>query len=398
MRSRTRAWALMALVATAAVAAAGCSSKSSDSGISVANDGPDGGPGPYTFTTSVASDDGNYTWDLGDHLTVLYGQTVTHTYDLKSANLTVTLRVKQGGAPQSYTTSLLLGSGANTKPTMFLDAQTDWAVTGQPLTFSAARSVDPDGDALRFSWHCIRTGDAVRKPIHSHGTNLPPYTSPPAGTVTAYKANYTMPAPTMTLSGDLCAALATGSAPSTKATTISGTFEKSGIYEMILVGTDGAHPTSSGSYTFYVTPPNERPDPLQHFTFNATLKVGTGGESGVSLEPTCEQVPQDSPAPCDAYTGTFALPLAASTGWMNVTYSQPPNAPAGGVNVVKCDLDQGEAPIAKTEGDSPQHVDIPGRSLGATSYTVTCTLAQGAESTFTADVYAKLIMDPMTVY
>lgn len=373
----------------------------SSDAISVDDGGNPGGMGPYTFTAKVTSDDGNYTWDMGDHFTVLYGKTVTHTYDFKDSaadsrgnpgNLTVTLRTVQGGAAQVDTIPLRLGTGLNQKPTFVLDAQTNWAVVGETVKFSAARSFDPDADPLRYSWSCLRIEDITRKPVHGHPAVGSPYATPPAGSVTSYLANFTLPAATTTIAGDLCETLGTGSRPSKSAATIEGSFQRTGKYSIFLLGSDGPHPTVSGAFDLFVTPASERPTEWQVHSFNRTLSLGAGGQ----LQGTCDAAPPPAgPQSCDQFSGTFTLDLQGVVGWVNVTY----DAGAGGVaNKVAWDLKRGESLVAQGGALPTESQELKATQLAAGTYTLTAKLTQGANSLVRMDVAVQLNMDPYTVY
>src|SRR5687767_4753719 len=72
--------ALLALAAFLAVGLAGCSSGGDSGGFSIKAPGEPGGK--YVFKASGSAD--NYTWDMGDHLTILYGKEVRHAYDFQN--------------------------------------------------------------------------------------------------------------------------------------------------------------------------------------------------------------------------------------------------------------------------------------------------------------------------
>src|SRR5688572_10710237 len=119
MQSRAAVLCALAMLGTALAGCSGSDSTGTDA-IGIENLGPPGGTGPYRFTALVDSEDGTYTWDLGDRLTVATGETVEHTYDFKDSapdgrgrpgNLTVTLRVRENGTVKAYEAPLRLGTG-----------------------------------------------------------------------------------------------------------------------------------------------------------------------------------------------------------------------------------------------------------------------------------------------
>ena len=387
-----------AVAVTFALLLAGLAGCTKDSGgtdaIGVSNGGAAGGAGPYTFTAKVTSENGNYTWDMGDQLTVLHGESVTHTYDFKDSagNVTVTLRVRQGGADKAYTTGLRLGSGQNAQPAFALDAQTNWAVTGETVKFSAARSSDPDHDPLRYSWNCIREGgDLVKKPVHSHGPPVSPYATPPAGSVTGYLANYTLPAATTTYPGDLCGALQGGTAPSLTASTIAGAFAQTGKYKVFLKASDGAHPTVSGNFEIYVSTPGDRPAEWQRHTFSHDLELGGAGQ----LQKTCEMIPPGQvPTSCDVYEANFDLVLGGLYGWVNVTYTKG----ASGQNNLTWELYRNDKLVINGGPATPDSKYLTGAALANGPYRLIATFKAGVQTNVTMDVNVRLNLDPLTVY
>lgn len=407
--------AVVAALTMSTVALAGCGSAPSGGtdAIRVENLGAPGGPGPYRFTALVASE-GEYTWDLGDHLTVKTGQTVEHTYDFKDSapdrrgqpgNVTVTLRVTEGGAAKAHTATFRLGTGLNKSPTFVLDSRTNWAVLGEPVTFSAARSADADGDNLRYSWQCLvdTPGEKlVNKGLHPH-SGLPAYKPPSPGSVTSYLvSNLTLPEPTQVFSGDLCDALSAGTDPSTEAATIQGSFSRRGLYKVFLYGSDGAHPQVSGSFDIYVTRPDERPAPWQRLTFMANLTAGFDpANTGVGLESFCDQVPppaqQES---CDHATWDLEFPLPPLEGYFNVTYNdRASGAPAATNNVTWALKRGGASGSTVASGTSPNgHAMFPAAYLLPGEFTVDVRLKQGSQVQVRIQVDARLNVDPQLLY
>jgi hypothetical protein len=374
---------LVALLPLAALLA-GCSSSSGD-GFDVKAPASPGGA--YEFTAAASAD--NYTWDLGDHLTTAYGKTVTHAYDFTDGSITVSLKTTKGGVVKEFNQPLKLGSGENRKATFLMEAETDWAVTGQTIKFSAARSTDPEGDPLRFSWSCLKTAEAERKPAHTHPVIGQPFASPPAGSVTTGKTNRTLPAADQTFSGDLCDALGVGTRPSTHMATIAGSFTKTGVYSIYLLAADGAHPTTSGEFKFYVTKPSERPAPTLSTTLNTLMQGGTG-----SLQTVCgnENVQQT----CDVASTSFDLALGGLQMLVNFTYSSTVTPDAG--IAAEWKVMRGDSTVASgTTKDEHAVVSEPAK-LGAGSYTAIVTLQHGAQVQVDLDIYVPLDMDPAKVY
>src|ERR1041385_3892737 len=315
--------ALLAATAFLAVALAGCSS-GDKSGFSVK--APSSPGGEYVFTANGSAD--NYTWDLGDRLTTAYGKSVHHTYDFKNGAITVTLTAKKGGQSEESRQALTLGTGQNGQPTFILEGQTNWTITGETVRFSAAKSTDPDGDPLRYTWSCVRTGDAKRLPTHVHpGFGGVPFASPPAGTVTARNAVGALPNPDRKLSGDLCDALGSGGKPG-KDSTIEGAFTKTGIYDIYLLASDPVHPTTSGKYHMAVTTPEERPPRVFTVSFSGNLQGGNNG----TLQSVATTAQQSGSYDEDLHT--FSLPLTGFQGWSATTVTPAvPGDPATGTEM-----------------------------------------------------------------
>jgi hypothetical protein len=374
--------ALLAAAAFLAAGLAGCSS-SSKGGFTVKAPGAAGGE--YVFTANGSAD--NYTWDLGDRLTVLYGKSVHHAYDFKNGKITVALTTKKGTQTAESRQDLTLGTGQNAQPTFFLEAPTNWTIPGESMTFTAKASKDPDGDPLRYSWSCVRVQDAVRLPTHTHpGFGGVPFATPPAGTVTAQTLVGPVPAADRKISGDLCDALGSGGHPSTDAT-IQGSFSKTGIYDIYLLASDPVHPSTSGKFHLAVTAPGERPAAIQDFGFFDTFEGGTG-----SLQSFC-----DATGNCghelDMAVHSFSLPLNGKGGYVVASLNGTSAVPVPGNLTWK--LERGTIQIAT--GVAPGNVTIPATETKASSYTLTLTYAGAGDST-AVHVVMALDMDPFKVY
>lgn len=371
--------ALLSAAAFLAVALAGCSSSGSSGGFSIKE--PSSPGGEYVFKASASAD--NYTWDLGDHLTVAYGKTVRHTYDFANGVLNVKLTTKTGDASRDHTKQLTLGTGANSQPTFILEGSTNWTITGETIKFSAGKSTDPDGDPLRYTWSCVRTGPAVRTPVHVHaGFQGVPFATPPAGSVTAQNAVGDLPAADRTLSGDLCEALGNGGRPS-KDATIEGTFTNTGVYDIYLLASDPVHPTTSGKYHFVVTTPEERPNPL--------LNIGLFGNLSGGYQGSAESFgSQAGLTGLDRAIHALTLPLNGVGG--NVTATQTSQFP----NTLTWVLKRGTLEIARGVADGTP-VALPPNDLKQGTYSMEVTL-EGLQSQYEISLDVPLDMDPFKVY
>lgn len=378
--------ALLLALASTTLALAGCTGSSSDGFTVKAGDAL----GTYVFTAGAGAD--NYTWDLGDHLTTAYGKSVTHTYDFTNGNITVTLKAKTGTETKQTAQSLVVGTGKNEKAVFIMEAQTDWGIIGEPLKFSASRSHDPESDPLRYSWSCLRTADAVRLAPHYHpplpGTN---FATAPAGSVTAAKATGPLPAADTTYTGDFCDALGTGTAPSTHATTIQGTFTRTGKYTVFLLASDPVHPTVSGSFNIIVTKPDERPSPTQVYHFTGKFQ---GGASGTAQQ-ACTT---GSLGTCDAFDGSFQLPLNGSQGNVTMTYDAGAAAGLPAANKVTWSIKNGPVEVAKGSGATPETVELLPARLTTSVFNVHVQLDQGRDTQWDLVVTVQLNMDPTNIY
>ena len=378
-----RRGALLLALGILSLTLAGCSSGGSDSsGFSVKT----GAPGTYTFTAAGKAD--NYTWDLGDHLTVLYGKSVTHTYDFKNGKVAVVLTSKVGTAPKEARKDLVLGTGQNADATFILEAQTNWTITGETMRFSAAQSTDPDGDALRYSWSCVRTADAVRIGSHTHPVIGIPYGTPPAGAVTARLATKPMPAADRVVDGDFCDALGAGGRPSTAAT-IEGKFTKTGKYDVYLLASDPVHASTSGKFSFLVTKPEERPAPVQVFSYGGTFQGGSDG----TAQSFCDQANGGNcPDLYDEAEYHFALPLNGLNGSVQLTKIADPSTQGN----MSWTLLQGENNIAG--GNDGPATTLDPATLRQGAYTLRILLHTGVNVEFNATVTVNEDMDPLKVY
>ncbi len=99
----------------------------------------------YLFTANVAA--AAYAWDFGDHTTGT-GAEVRHVYAFHDGKVTAKLLAQTGDEVKTFAQPVVVGTGNNARATYLLEAETDWLVTGTPVTFSAAASSDPEGDGL----------------------------------------------------------------------------------------------------------------------------------------------------------------------------------------------------------------------------------------------------------
>lgn len=137
---------------------------------------------PVNFTAADSSDpDGDpltFTWNFGDgSQSVPTDQfNTSHTY-ASQGTYTVTLTVSdgRGGSDTAQVTATITTlPPPNTPPTARLVGAPYAGTVGQPISFSAADSFDPDGDNLTFVWNFgdgqIRTGMTPMYAYTSDGT------------------------------------------------------------------------------------------------------------------------------------------------------------------------------------------------------------------------------------
>jgi hypothetical protein len=383
--NRVGAFLALAILASAL---SGCTG--SDEPIEVT--APDTPGGAYTFEANVEAD--NYTWDLGDHLTVAHGRSVTHAYDFQDGRVVVSLRARGGSGSGDYSTEVVLGSGQNGKPTFLMEAERNWTVPDEQVRFSARLSTDPDGDPLRYSWSCIRVQDAKRVPVHEHpGSGGVRFDTAPAGSVTSGLATGPLPEATMQVPGDLCDALGTGTRPSKQAQTIQGAFARTGVYDIYLLASDPVHPTVSGQFRIWVTNVAERPDGTFRQHYEGEFKGGTGG-----LQPTCDTLNATLPVgTCDLSVQTFRLPLAGVGGTMNVSFDPGSAAGTEAANRIGVELKRGSKLVASNNG-LPGSFPLDRNLLSDDGYTVTIKLERGVNLPWSVDLWIPLDTNPGKYY
>lgn len=373
---------LLAAAVFMAVGLAGCSSGDSG-GFSI--DAPGEAGGEYVFKASGSAD--NYTWDMGDHLTVLYGKEVRHAYDFANGVVNVVLTTKTGEQSDDYRKTITLGTGENAQPTFVLEGQRNWTVIGETLKLSARSSTDPDGDTLRYTWSCVRTGDAVRQPTHSHpGFQGISFATAPAGSVTAVNAISELPAADRVVPGDMCETLGSGGRPS-KDATIEGTFTKSGIYDIYLLASDPVHPTTSGKYHFVVTPPAERPPALLKLAFFGNFTGGVGG----GLQDVVDESGQEGTY--DKIVHSFNLPLDGQGGYITTQYLR---AVPENTATITWTLKRGTVDVA-AGGAHGENITLAAGDMKSATYQLTVNL-QGLGEKYQIDVGVPLDRDPFKVY
>ncbi|CAM1343945.1 glycoside hydrolase family 9 protein [Tenacibaculum amylolyticum] len=108
-------------------------------------------PATISFDASSSTDPNGdvltYTWNFGDGTTAS-GVTVTHTYTT-AANYTVKLTVSDGVNTDDETKTVKITSGA---PIAKFTTDQDVYVAPTTAFFDASNSIDPNGDALTYSW------------------------------------------------------------------------------------------------------------------------------------------------------------------------------------------------------------------------------------------------------
>jgi hypothetical protein len=377
--------AVALLLATTLAGCSGIGGGSGSGGFSVKGSAP-----TYTFTASASAD--NYTWDLGDHLTRAYTKSVTHTYDFANGVVPVVLVTLDGAKKSEYRKEITLGTGTNTNAGFVLEGSLNWTVLGQTVTLSAHRSVDPDGDALRYTWSCQRVSDAVRQSAHSHpGFGGVPFATPAAGGIISVDAQGALPAPDRTVSGDLCESLGQGGHP-TLDTTISGAFTKSGIYDIYLLASDPVHPTTSGKYRIVATSAGDKPVEKQELVFHGNF---TAGSQGV-ITGACTSLGQCT-SDFDQIKHGLSISLGAQRGNLTLAYDDLTQQ-----MTIRCTLARGSVDVGLQE--APGTVDLDPADLKAGSYTLTCQPQTAAVPTsptgvhYTATLKFDLDMDPFKVY
>lgn len=348
--------------------------------------------GAWTFEASGSAD--SFTWDLGDQLTVLEGKMVTHTYDITDGTLIVAVTLANGEETVRHETTIVLGTGINENGAYVMEVEREWPVTGELFRLSGALSTDPEGDAIRYKWRC--DGPIALKRVDPHDDGLPPSTlqPPKPGAVTAGTSNRTLPAADLTLDGDFCTAL-TALGPTTEGATVAGTFAAPGQYLLSLQASDGAHPTTSGSFVVWVTPPEERPDPIQRQSYSGTIPVPVIVNEP-SIRSLCPLVMPDEP--CDQATHFFDVPVALLGGWVNLTVTAGPQDPAGAplAQGATWELYNGDNLIAS---GGPGSTSFPAKPTTVSgSYKLTVIGASGANIAYDVTFAGLVDMDPKKLY
>ena len=250
---------LMAVVLTA-VALAGCSEGGDDGGphgFTIVSEPSDPVTEPYVFRATVSAD--TYQWDLGDGTPVQEGREVEYVYGFADGTVKPKLTTIAGGERTTYPPrTLVLGTGQNTVPDLVMAVSWNWVTVGEPITFSGALSEDADGDALLYSWFCVRqSGIGPAGAGHAHAG---------AGGIT-YGASGPDPVPVQLLNGTdvptadtdhgggICAKM--GSGGFSRDATITGSFDEPGIYKITMLGKDPKTPSIPGSTLVYVTAPDQ---------------------------------------------------------------------------------------------------------------------------------------------
>ncbi len=369
-----------------AVALAGCSGDEA-AGISVKAP-EDPVTEAYTFTAQGGGD--RFVWNFGDGSPPQEGKTVEHTYGFANGQLTVELRVEKGDVPQTYTKKLTMGTGQNTAPEFVFEAATNWAIVGEKVAFSAAKSADPDSDPLRYQWICFYKGEllASHGDAHAHGGAAPvgvPFGSGSAASQPFTVASEPLPAPTREAEGDFCDSFSGGSFGLDS--TVAGAFGKAGAYSITLVGRDPVNPSVAGEFTIFVT--DDRPDPVFRDSFSGELHGGDGGQ----FQSLADDLGLSDAAggPFDQVSHTFGLELPATTMYVNLSHeadAQNPNEEALAYTVYA--------------NNKALYVDQTGnnvyQNLTAGNYRIMLTVKTALQVTYDLSVEAMLDLQPTHKY
>jgi PKD repeat protein len=376
MHKQRALWVALGLVA---VALAGCSSgSSSDFTVKAPADSL---TQPFEFTAQTKAD--SYTWHFGDGQAPKTGKTVEHLYGARAGNVTVTLLAESGGETKTYTKTITLGTGANQKAAFVLESGSNWAEVGETVRFSAARSSDPDGDTLYYSWNCIFQGELKAAGGHAHGGGGAPIGGDPTSRVAVQVSNGTLPNPDRVVSGDFCDN-ARGDGYFAATATVEGSFSKPGVYRIVLLAKDAATPSISGYYDLVVSPAGERPDRVFSASFDGTFMGGRGGgfqeiNNQLGLNYTLDKMVLG-----------FRLALPAKNLWINFTHGNPETSE------VTWTMKKGSKVLEQDATESKEYAN-PSEFLNS-DYTLEVVLQQGAQTPYSLSVQAIYDMDPEHKY
>lgn len=360
---------MTALLVTAALA--GCAG-SDDEPIGV-----EGEDGAYRFTANVEGD--RYGWDFGDRLGRAEGKTAEYTYDFDTGSVTVRLTVEDDGERTEHTRTLVIGEGTNRPPALVLEAQTDWAVVGEEVRFSAAASTDPEGDPLRYTWSCfVKQRGLTVHTDHGHaGGGGVPFATPTSGSGQSRVAPQPLGQPDRRVEGDMCEALQQEGA--SRDAVVAGSFPQDGLYQIILIGSDGPNPTISTSFDLFVSKPEMRPPPTGQWTFTGNLAGGRGG----SLQEACDQLGEA----CDKAVHPFSLDFYAKNFTADLT------ATAAAPSTVSLSLFRSGNLFAGPVADS-----ISKDRMDPGKYHVEVIVDEGAQVEYQVDVTVQWDLDPRVYF
>ncbi len=380
-----RSLATLVGFAVLAVALAGCTGDET-AGISVKAPS-DPVTEAYVFTAKGSGD--RYVWNFGDGSPTQEGKTVEHVYGFANGQLTAELRIEKGDVPQTFTKKLTMGTGQNAAPAFQFEAATNWAVVGEKVAFSAAKSSDPESDPLRYQWICFYKGEllASHGGAHAHGGAGPvgvPFGSGSAASQPFTVATEALPAPTREAEGDFCDTFTGGSFGLDG--TVAGAFGKAGAYSITVVGRDPVNPSVAGEFTLYVT--DDRPNPVFMQNFSGNLHGGSGGQ----FQSTAEQLGlAESTGNFDQTSHSFSLELPASTMYVNLTYSAEADSPASEAMTYSIHADN-KALFVDQSGSNVY------QNMTAGNYRVTLTVHDAMQVSYDLAVTAMLDMKPTHKY
>ncbi len=378
---------LLASLLICAVALAGCTG-----GGSGTTDGGGGGGAiqytaskdpvtqPYVFKSGVSAD--SYEWDFNDGSPKQTGKRVEHTWGFTNGDVQVTLRTEKGGVPAVHTRVLTLGNGENSPPEVVFELKEIWVQVGEPVRFSGAKSTDPDGDPVVFSWLCLDKG--ILAPYH--GDTPGPLVGPPGSTTILHNVSNDLPEPDRVVE-DFCPAFdGSEGLPVTRDATVEGAFMREGTYQIMMFAKDPKVGTTESVGIVYIYADDAKPDPYFADSFSGSLVAGRDGDA----QELATLLGYEEPL--DQVSHRFNLDAFNLAGWVNVTLDS--QFPASEVDVGLY-VGGSRVPVTSEEGTS---MFFDQGVLRKGDYMVQVTLMQGLMVDYDVSVEVQKDMDPLTLY